>query len=148
MTVLKSPGAVDAWLSRAGWYAGRRCAFEAESPTLADGDDARVFAAVERVVLALNAVNEAHDECAFETEEREQLCAYIDEALTEQGGRGSWPTRRDPGASPGPGPGPDGLRVAGSVSATARPFAISLQPRSRPRRLSPRFRTGKPPGAP
>ncbi|MYX40697.1 MULTISPECIES: SUKH-3 domain-containing protein [unclassified Streptomyces] len=25
MTVLKSPGAVDAWLSRAGWYAGRRC---------------------------------------------------------------------------------------------------------------------------
>ncbi|NMO38254.1 hypothetical protein HG826_32675 [Streptomyces sp. GMY01] len=60
-------------------------AFEAELPTLADGDDARVFAAVERVVLALNAVNEAHDECAFETEEREQLCAYIDEALTEQG---------------------------------------------------------------
>ncbi|MGW3724997.1 hypothetical protein [Streptomyces sp. NPDC000851] len=59
--------------------------FEAELPTLAEGDDARVFAAVERVVLALNAVNAAHDECAFETDEREQLCAYIDEALTEQG---------------------------------------------------------------
>jgi hypothetical protein len=59
--------------------------FEAELPTLAEGDDARIFAAVERVVLALNAVNEAHDECAFETDEREQLCAYIDEALTERG---------------------------------------------------------------
>lgn len=59
--------------------------FEAELPTLAEGDDARIFAAVERVVLALNAVNTAHDECAFETDEREQLCAYIDEALTEQG---------------------------------------------------------------
>jgi hypothetical protein len=59
--------------------------FEAELPTLAEGDDARIFAAVERVVLALNAVNEAHDECAFETDEREQFCAYIDEALTEQG---------------------------------------------------------------
>ncbi|MGW3267428.1 hypothetical protein [Streptomyces sp. NPDC001056] len=59
--------------------------FEADLPTLAEGDDARIFAAVERVVLALNAVNEAHDQCAFETDEREQLCAYIDEALTEQG---------------------------------------------------------------
>lgn len=54
-------------------------------PTLAGGDDERVFAVVRRVVLALNAVNEAHDECAFETDEREQLCIYIDEALTEQG---------------------------------------------------------------
>lgn len=59
--------------------------FEAELPTLAEGDDARIFAAVERVVLALNAVNKAHDECAFETDEREQLCAYIDGALTERG---------------------------------------------------------------
>ncbi|MGI5437779.1 hypothetical protein ACQEV4_10180 [Streptomyces shenzhenensis] len=59
--------------------------FEAELPALAEGDDARIFATVERVVLALNAVNEAHHECAFETDEREQLCAYIDEALTEQG---------------------------------------------------------------
>ncbi|MET8981381.1 hypothetical protein ABZX85_37870 [Streptomyces sp. NPDC004539] len=59
--------------------------FEAELPALAEGDGEHVFAAVQRVVLALNAVNEAHDECAFETDEREQLCAYIDEALTEQG---------------------------------------------------------------
>lgn len=59
--------------------------FEAELPGLAEGDDTRIFTAVERVVLALNAVNESHDECAFETDEREQLCAYIDETLTEQG---------------------------------------------------------------
>ncbi|MFI2377158.1 hypothetical protein ACH5AO_19085 [Streptomyces sp. NPDC018964] len=59
-------------------------AFEAELATLDAGDNAEVFAAVEHVVLALNAVNEAHDECAFETDEREQLCLYIDEALTEQ----------------------------------------------------------------
>ncbi|MFF0384650.1 hypothetical protein [Streptomyces sp. NPDC004286] len=59
--------------------------FEAELPTLTEGEDARIFAAVERVVLSLNAVNEAHDECAFETDEREQLCAYIDAALTGQG---------------------------------------------------------------
>jgi len=60
-------------------------AFEAELPTLAGGDDEQVFAVVERVVLALNAVNEAHDKCAFETDEREQLCLYIDDALAERG---------------------------------------------------------------
>jgi hypothetical protein len=59
--------------------------FEAELTTLTKGDAAQIFAAMERVVLALNAVKEAHDECAFETDEREQLCAYIDESLTEQG---------------------------------------------------------------
>ncbi|WP_028802735.1 hypothetical protein [Streptomyces sp. 142MFCol3.1] len=59
--------------------------FEAELSALAEGDDERVFAIAQRVVLALNAVNEAHDECAFETDEREQLCTYIDEALTERG---------------------------------------------------------------
>ncbi|MEU4107773.1 hypothetical protein [Streptomyces sp. NPDC027717] len=58
--------------------------FEAELPTLSGTDDTRIFAAVERVVLALNAVNDAHDGCAFETDEREQLCAYIDAALTKQ----------------------------------------------------------------
>jgi len=60
-------------------------AFETELPALAEADDAQVFAVVERVVLALNAVNEAHDQCAFETDEREELCDYIDEALTEHG---------------------------------------------------------------
>lgn len=60
-------------------------AFEAELSALGEGTDEQVFDVVERVVLALNAVNEAQDECAFETDEREQLCLYIDEALTEQG---------------------------------------------------------------
>ncbi len=60
-------------------------AFEAELPTLSEGDDEQIFAVVERVVLALNAVNEAHNECAYETDEREQLCLYIDEALSERG---------------------------------------------------------------
>lgn len=63
-------------------------AFEGELPGLADADDAHVLAVVERVVLALNAVNavnEARNGSAFETGEREQLCDYIDRALTEHG---------------------------------------------------------------
>ena len=59
--------------------------FEAELPALAEADDAQIFAVVERVIFALNAVNDARNGCAFETGEREELCAYIDEALTERG---------------------------------------------------------------
>ncbi|MFD6966906.1 hypothetical protein [Streptomyces sp. NPDC059949] len=55
--------------------------FEAELPGLGGAEDARVFAVVERVVLALNAVDDVH--CGYETDEREQPCGYIDEALTE-----------------------------------------------------------------
>ncbi|MFE0916872.1 hypothetical protein ACFW24_03710 [Streptomyces nigra] len=40
---------------------------------------------MERVVLALNAVDAAHDAAASETDEREELCHCIDEALTEHG---------------------------------------------------------------
>lgn len=60
-------------------------AFEAELPSLQGASDERVFAAVERVVLALNAINDEHNGGAYETDEREQLCDYIDKALTEQG---------------------------------------------------------------
>jgi hypothetical protein len=59
--------------------------FEGELPGLGEADDETVFAVVERVVLALNAVNEAHGRGAFETDEREQLCDYIDRSLTEHG---------------------------------------------------------------
>lgn len=59
--------------------------FEAEVSGLVGSKDGQVFAAVERVVLALNAVNNARGGGAYETDEREQLCLYIDEALTEQG---------------------------------------------------------------
>ena len=58
-------------------------AFETELPPLAEAEDVRIFAVVERVVLELNAVNDAHGGGAFETGEREELCAYIDECLAE-----------------------------------------------------------------
>jgi hypothetical protein len=60
-------------------------AFEAEVAELADPSDDDVFGAIERVVLVLNAVNEEYDQAAYETEEREQLCAYIEDTLTEAG---------------------------------------------------------------
>ncbi|WP_326709620.1 hypothetical protein OG758_09815 [Streptomyces sp. NBC_01474] len=60
-------------------------AFEADISALQDASDERIFDAVQRVVLALNAVNDEHDGAAYETDEREQLCHYIDEALAEQG---------------------------------------------------------------
>ncbi|MFF3876248.1 hypothetical protein [Streptomyces sp. NPDC001978] len=59
--------------------------FEMELPGLAEADDAQIFGVVERVVMALNAVNEAHDGSAYETDEREQLCDFIDQSLTEHG---------------------------------------------------------------
>lgn len=59
--------------------------FEGELPGLGKASDEHVFAVVERVVLALNAVDEAHNGAAFETDEREQLCDYVDESLTEHG---------------------------------------------------------------
>ncbi|WP_328366830.1 hypothetical protein OG800_38230 [Streptomyces sp. NBC_00445] len=60
-------------------------AFEGELPGLGEAPDEHVFAVVERVVLALNAVDDAHNGSAFETDEREVLCDYIDESLTEHG---------------------------------------------------------------
>ncbi|MFJ5268269.1 hypothetical protein [Streptomyces sp. NPDC088358] len=59
--------------------------FEGDLPGLAEVSDAQIFALVEGVVLALNAVNDAHNGGAFETDEREQLCDYIDTSLTELG---------------------------------------------------------------
>lgn len=60
-------------------------AFEGELPGLGEASDEQVFTVVERVVLALNAVDDAHNGNAFETDEREELCDYIDESLTEHG---------------------------------------------------------------
>jgi hypothetical protein len=59
--------------------------FEMELPGLGEADDAQIFRVVERVVMALNAVNEAHNEGAYETDEREHLCDFIDQSLTEHG---------------------------------------------------------------
>ncbi|MER8233434.1 hypothetical protein [Streptomyces sp. NPDC094049] len=57
--------------------------FDEEVAELDSAEDVRVFAAVERVVLALNAVDDIHSR--YETDEREALCAYIDQALSERG---------------------------------------------------------------
>ena len=52
---------------------------------LREPDDQTVFDLVERTVAALNAVNKEHTGAGYETGEREQLCAYIDQALSESG---------------------------------------------------------------
>ncbi|MFJ6727495.1 hypothetical protein ACIQPQ_21595 [Streptomyces sp. NPDC091281] len=59
--------------------------FEAGVETLRGQEDAKVFEAIRRVVLVLNEINEDHDGAAYETEEREELCLYIDQTLTEHG---------------------------------------------------------------
>lgn len=59
--------------------------FEVEVLTLSEATDAQVFACIERVVLALNSVNERFGGAAYETGEREELCKYIDRTLTEHG---------------------------------------------------------------
>ncbi|MFF0480203.1 hypothetical protein [Streptomyces sp. NPDC004435] len=62
-------------------------AFEAEVRGLLGPSDDEVFGAVERVVLALNAVDgdASHGGAGYCTEEREQLCEYIDLTLGERG---------------------------------------------------------------
>ncbi|MER6154852.1 hypothetical protein ABT147_04815 [Streptomyces sp. NPDC001868] len=60
-------------------------AFELDVDALRDQDDEQAFKAIERVVVALNEINEDHDGAGYETEEREQLCLYIDQTLTEHG---------------------------------------------------------------
>ncbi len=57
--------------------------FDVEVAGLDGAEDVQVFAVVERVVLALNAVDGTH--YGYETDEREALCDYIDTALTERG---------------------------------------------------------------
>ena len=57
--------------------------FEAEVAAFDDPSDDEVFAAIENVVLALNGVNDEYDGAAYETDERELLCAYLDATLTE-----------------------------------------------------------------
>ncbi|AQZ65490.1 unnamed protein product [[Actinomadura] parvosata subsp. kistnae] len=59
--------------------------FEADLAALSAPSDEEVFAAVERAVLALNQVNEQHGEAAYETGEREHLCAFIEESIVEAG---------------------------------------------------------------
>ncbi|BBC34024.1 uncharacterized protein SGFS_053180 [Streptomyces graminofaciens] len=60
-------------------------AFELDVEALRDQDDEQVFEAIKRVVLVLNEINEDHDGAGYETEEREELCLYIDQTLMEHG---------------------------------------------------------------
>ncbi|WP_330348978.1 hypothetical protein [Streptomyces sp. NBC_00582] len=60
-------------------------AFESDVAKLRDQDDEQVFEVIKRVVLALNGINEDHDGAGYETEEREELCLYIDQTLAEHG---------------------------------------------------------------
>ncbi|MGW6460278.1 hypothetical protein ACWF94_30880 [Streptomyces sp. NPDC055078] len=63
---------------------GALAAFDAEVLALEGAvDDGRVFTAVEHVVMKLNAINAEYG--AYRTAEREDLCEYIDRALTGQG---------------------------------------------------------------
>ncbi|MFI6502464.1 hypothetical protein [Nonomuraea typhae] len=59
--------------------------FERELTALTHATDEEIFAAIQHVVLALNKVNDDYDSAAYETGEREQLCEYIEDSLTENG---------------------------------------------------------------
>ncbi|MFF0719858.1 hypothetical protein [Micromonospora sp. NPDC003816] len=59
-------------------------AYEADVRALSAPSDAEIFAPVKRVVMALNAIDEGHGS-RIETGERESLCEYIDDALSEVG---------------------------------------------------------------
>ncbi|GAA1420975.1 hypothetical protein ACFQZ4_00640 [Catellatospora coxensis] len=57
--------------------------YEAEIAALRRPSDDDLFAAAERVVLALNHADREH--ARIETGEREQLCAYIEDVITHTG---------------------------------------------------------------
>ncbi|MFI5628107.1 hypothetical protein ACIA8E_01705 [Streptomyces sp. NPDC051664] len=59
--------------------------FESALGTLHSPSDDEVVATVQQVVLDLNAINDQHDGAGYETGEREELCQYIDQALTDRG---------------------------------------------------------------
>ncbi|MER7008591.1 hypothetical protein ABT297_36840 [Dactylosporangium sp. NPDC000555] len=48
-------------------------------------EDAEIFEVIERTVKALNAVNARYDQAAYETDERELLCSYIENVLDDAG---------------------------------------------------------------
>ncbi|MFF7392481.1 hypothetical protein ACFZAE_29055 [Streptomyces scabiei] len=62
-------------------------AFEDEVRAMQEPSDEVVFGTIEGVVLALNAIvgDGQHGGAGFCTEEREQLCEYIDLTLSEHG---------------------------------------------------------------
>ncbi|MGW5666627.1 hypothetical protein [Micromonospora sp. NPDC003776] len=59
-------------------------AYEADVRSFSSPSDDEIFASVERIVMALNVIDEEHDS-RIETGEREDLCEYIDDVLTDAG---------------------------------------------------------------
>lgn len=59
-------------------------AFETELTALDNASDQAIMAAVEHVVVALNQID-GTDDHSFDTVDREELCEYIDRALTQTG---------------------------------------------------------------
>ncbi|MGW3661200.1 hypothetical protein ACWD6R_38710 [Streptomyces sp. NPDC005151] len=57
--------------------------FEDQARSLSNASDEQILTAVERVVLKLNAIDYEHG--SYCTIEREELCEYIDQVLTDQG---------------------------------------------------------------
>jgi hypothetical protein len=59
--------------------------FEDNLHTLTAPSDEDVFDTVKRLILALNQINAQHGGAGYETDEREELCHYIDASLSEYG---------------------------------------------------------------
>ncbi|MGW3290653.1 hypothetical protein ACWDR3_39080 [Streptomyces sp. NPDC001002] len=60
-------------------------AFEVEAQQLGTASDTQILGVVEQAVLALNRVNQEATDGSIDTDEREQICLFIDEVLTESG---------------------------------------------------------------
>jgi hypothetical protein len=72
------------------WTDGVLAGFEADVAGLVGhrrqpATDAEIFAVIERTVKALNAVNTRYNGAAYETDERERLCEYIEAVLDDAG---------------------------------------------------------------
>ena len=57
--------------------------FEDNLRTLTLPSDEDVFDTVKRLILTLNQINAQHGGAGYETDEREELCDYIDASLSE-----------------------------------------------------------------
>ena len=60
-------------------------AFEEEVSALVNPADADVLEVVKRAVIALNSIHADFDHDAYATGERDQLCSYIDDVISESG---------------------------------------------------------------
>jgi nucleotide-binding universal stress UspA family protein len=59
--------------------------FEGAVDALVVPSDEQILTVVQRVVLVLNGVNKQHEGGTYDTDEREELCLFVDAVLTEHG---------------------------------------------------------------